>query len=634
MGTDTWQTGSKDGVAPDRARGTWFYPLILAVVAAGAHWGALSDGVNFDDYLHRANISKCGWSWHDLVEATTFDFPDHTMSYWWQAHPTQCRYPRPVFMLVLKCEYLLARGNGVVIDAFGLAWHALATVLVYRLARWGLGSAGWALVAGLVFALNPNGVFAVSWTAARNAILGALFLVAATSAYAAASFDAQRQPRALQVRWVIAAIVLWALSVFSRETAIMFPGLAVALDACFGGWRHAWRRRGVYVLLGALALAYVGWRLCIFPTGAFPAGYLETPRGLGYPLWLGSKLLQLVFALLMHLPYFALANPADNWTARMLVGHGIMLGLALLIIALYARFARRVPGRWFWPVWMVAGLAPTLAVSTMPHFAYLPFVGYAVATSAFLCGVPRRWQKVLVAGNLLLLVLMFTGHRLLWRAAFRAEQLIYADILDTTQPPPPPGSHLFFVNLPLTNTFTIFALQETWGPRDLTGHMLTVAPEGLRMERPCQVARLNEHELLVTTEAPGYFATQAERLFLRMTAGPMPFHAGDVYRGTLFDTTIVAMQDDGVLQLKFTFHEPLDTPGYYFYVCTQDRPAQWLRFSPEFTPAALAHETAAWRAAHADRLAERDRLADFHGWWRRVTRQDPAKTGLDQRRQP
>ncbi len=626
MGTNTLQTGSEERAAPARARGVWLYPLILAVVAAGVHWGALSDGVNFDDYLHRANVSKCGWTWHDLVEATTFDFPDGTMFYWWQAHPTQCRYPRPVFMLVLKCEYLLARGNGTIIDAFGLVWHALATILVYRLARWGLGAARWALLAGIVFALDPNGVFTVSWAAARNAILGTLFLVAATSAYAAASFDAQRQPRALRAGWLVAAIVLWALSVFSRETAIMFPGLVLALDACFGGWRHVWRRRGVYVLLGVLALAYVGWRLYIFPTGGFPAGYLETPRGLGYPVWLGSKLLQLVYALLMHFPYFALANPADGWTARMLIGHGFMLGLALLIVALYARFTQDMPGRWFWPLWMLAGLAPTLPVSTMPHFAYLPFAGYAVATCAFLAGVPRRWRTALVVGNVALVALMFGGHRLVWRAAFRAEQLIYADIVSTTQPPPPPGSKLFFINLPLTNTFTIYALQETWGPRHLTGYMLTLAPEGLRMERPCRVERLNARALLVTTDVPGYFATSAERLFLRMTAGPLPFHAGDVFPGQLFDTTVMAMQDGGVLQLKFTFHEPLDTPGYYFYVCTKERPAYWLRFGAEFTPGALAHETAAWRAAHAEALAERDRLADFQNWWRRVTGQNAPAT--------
>ncbi|NTW35320.1 MAG: aminotransferase class I/II-fold pyridoxal phosphate-dependent enzyme, partial [Syntrophobacteraceae bacterium] len=67
---------------------------------------------------HRANVRACGWSWHDLIDATTVAFPDRTLSYWWQAHPTECRYVRPVFTLVLKAEYALGRGNPVFIDTY------------------------------------------------------------------------------------------------------------------------------------------------------------------------------------------------------------------------------------------------------------------------------------------------------------------------------------------------------------------------------------------------------------------------------------------------------------------------------------------------------------------------------------
>ncbi len=588
----------------------------LVALVVVAHRGALSDGVDFDDYMHRANLRACGWSWHDLIEATTFDFPDRTMDYWWQAHPTQCRYPRPVFMLVLKLEYTLAGGNPVIIHAFGMAWHALAVLLIFHLARRLLASSGWAALAAATFALGAPSVLSVSWTAARNAVLGTLLLVAATDAYLAASFDNERRPRALQPALLLLAILCWALSTFSRETGIVFPALALALDLFWGGWSHVRRRLGVHALLIVLALLYVGWRLYIFPTGAFPAGYLETPHGLAYLLWAGSKLLQLTFQLLLQLPLFALANPADTGMRTIAVARVFMLVVVLTIVGLYLRLTRGQTGRLLGPLWMLLGLAATLPVSTLPHFGYLPFVGYALAVPAFLRGLPRRWRGALTSLDVLLLVGAFAAQRVLWRAGFRSEQLIYADIVTHTALPPPPDSQLFFINLPPTSTFIIFALEETWGPRNLKGHMLTIDTRGPGQNQPTHVERCGENELIVETAAPSYFASSAERLFLRMTAGPQAFHEGQVFHHELFDVTVLAVRDDGVRRLKFTFHKPVDTPGYYFYVSTAERPAYWLRFDATFTPETLARETAAWETSHARLLEERDRVVRLQRWWR------------------
>jgi hypothetical protein len=600
--------------------------LGLVVFTFAAHWGALSDGVDFDDYLHRANVRTSGWSWHDLIDATTVAFPDRTMSYWWQTHPTECRYVRPVFTLVLKAEYALGRGNPVVIDACSIAWHAAAVLLVFQFAAWLLGSRAWALLAAVLFALCPPSVFTVSWTAALNALLGTLFLVAATSAYARASFDAARRPCPLRPGLLALSVLCWLLSVFSREAGIAFPVLAVVLDAAVGGWRHLRHRWRVHVLLCGLAGCYVVWRLCIFQSPPQPPGYLETPHDAGYVLWAGAKLLQLLFCVLAQRSLAAVIRPEDTWTTAMVWTHVGMLAILTITIAWYARLTRRQPGRWFGPLWMVAALVPGLPVSTMPHFGYLPAVGYALAAGFFVRGVPRAWRGVILGGAVLLAVVHFAGHRTLWRANFRAEQLIYADILDHT-PPPPRGSHLFFVNFPLTSTMTIYALEEQWGARDLAGHLLTLNPGGLRMERPTRVERVAANELLVESDPPGFFVAPAEHLFLDMTAGPREFTVGQIVPGELFDTTILAVgADGGVLALKFTFREPLDSPEYYFYVSTPDRPAYRLRFGPSFTAEALAAETATWRVRRADMLAERDRVL-FGPWWRprTVPASQPAK---------
>lgn len=162
--------------------------LALAAVVLLAHGGALWDGCWYDDHWHRHTLRAAGWNLHDLTEATTFDFPGAIVHLWWQTQPLQWRYPRPVTMFFMKLEYELTGGNPVGLHACGLAWHLLAAYLVYRLARWALGTRRWALAAAVLFVLNPNSAFAVSWSAARNAVIGAFFLLAAVLAYLRASF--------------------------------------------------------------------------------------------------------------------------------------------------------------------------------------------------------------------------------------------------------------------------------------------------------------------------------------------------------------------------------------------------------------------------------------------------------------
>jgi hypothetical protein len=109
-----------------------------------------------------------------------------------------------------------------------------------------------------------------------------------------------------------------------------------------------------------------------------------------------------------------------------------------------------------------------------------------------------------------------------------------------------------------------------------------------------------------------------ERYSLKITGAGVRFEPGMIVRGKLFDATVLEMADGGgVTKLKFTFHEPLDRSDYYFYVSTPERPAYRLRFDPAFDAAALAAETARFRAEHAQELAERDVFQRTEGWLRR-----------------
>lgn len=598
----------------------WRHALAVAGLAAlvlVAHGGALRDGVYYDDHWHRARLRSCGWGLADLVEATTFDFPGRLIHLWWQDRPLQWRYPRPVAMFFMKLEYTLAGGDPRLIHACGLVWHGLCAGLVYALACWVLGSTGWALLAAGLFALQPNGAFAVSWSAARNALVGAFFLLAAVLAYLAASRPGRPTAAPLRPGWLALSGALWVLALCARETAIIFPLLAAGLDACFGGRRQLARRLPVYGLLGLLAGAYVAWRLWVFPVAAAPQLYFRTPEGPGYVWFAASRLLQLVFGLLVHLPLFTAFDPLEGPAGRVLFGHAVMLAVVGGGLVLYLGVTRGAPGRWAWPLWVVAGLAPVVPVATMPHFGYLPFVGCALGGALLLARLPRRWRRVLVPLSLALVAGALAGHRVLWRGAFRAEQLIYADIRAGT-PRPPPGSTLVFINLPTSATFAAAALREAWGVDELEAHVLTLAPEPFRMPRASTVEQVGDRELVVSTPPPGYFGGYLERKFLALArAGPPPT-AGCTVPGPLFDTTVLETTEaGGLLRLRFRFHEPLDRPGLYIYASTPARPAGRLRFDGGSAAQDPAVDFAHWQAEHAAALAERDRflrLVDLFTW--------------------
>lgn len=585
----------------------------LAALVLAAHGGALWDGVYYDDYWHRATLRGSGWSWNDLIEATTFDFPGRLIHLWWQEQPLEWRYPRPVAMFFMKLEYVLAGGDPFWIHAFGLIWHWLNAILVYRLARWALGATGWAVFAAALFVLNPNAAFSVSWSAARNAVVGAFFLLTALLAYIAASFPKNRPSGVLRRGPLCASIVLWALALFSRETAVIFPILIANLDGWFGGAQHLRRRLPVHALIILITLVYIAWRLFVFPRASAPDVYFHTPQGVGYLLWAASKLLQLIFSLTLYLPLFTPIDPAEAAPWVVVLGHAIMLVLLLPGQILYARVTRGVRGQWYWPMWLVVSFAPVVPVATMPHFGYLPFVGCAIGVAFFAMHLKPRGRTLFVSLSLGTIVTALCVHRIIWRGAFRSEQLIYADIFSTT-PPPPPGSKLFFFDLPTSATFAAVALREHWGVEDIEGFVMTFAPEPFRMPRRSTVERLNENELLITTAGPGYFAGYLERMLLRMSRPGAALVAAQTVPGELFDTTVVETEGVGITKLRFTFHQPLDGGLYYFYVSTPDRPAYRLRFDPGFDADALALETAQWQAANRAALAEREpfmRIIDF-----------------------
>ena len=135
-------------------------------------------------------------------------------------------YYRPLFLLWLRINHA----------AFGThAWgwhlttvlaHVLTTLLAYVLAL-SLGvSEDAALVAALVFGLHPAHIEAVAWISGATEPLLGVLLIPSFLSYVRWRRTSRRNRR-------LASVVLFALALGEKETAMILPGLLLAYDWIF-----------------------------------------------------------------------------------------------------------------------------------------------------------------------------------------------------------------------------------------------------------------------------------------------------------------------------------------------------------------------------------------------------------------
>lgn len=625
---------------PHRPRSGVLAAAVLAITIAVAHGGSLWDGYFFDDYWHRVTLHEYPWTWDGCIEAATFDVPGQLANLWWQTEPLQWRYARPVAMALMKVEHFASGGDARVIHAFSLAWHWLAAMLVFAIARRLLGARqgetgdgfNWALLAALLFALHPQSVFCLSWTAARNALIGGVFFFAAILAYVASAQANVQHPDSLlghpslavRSRFrLLAALAMWMLALLSRETSIVLPLLLPFVDHAVGGFVLVRRRWGIYSLFAALLAIYLVWRLAIFPTGGPPQIYFTTPRGAEYLLWAAAKLLHMLFAMFIHTPMFLGVATATDASAGWLDYAMIALGVGLLV-AIFARFSRGERARWLCVAWCVLAFVPVIPVFVMPHFAYLAAPAAAMAAAMVVRGLPR-WRAAASA----LLVLYFAWplglYRFAWRGIVRCEQVIYAAIAEQTPIAPPAGAKLYFINLPIAGIYATVAMREQWQQPALDGYVLTFAPHPLAMDEPFRIEKLSDRAFRLSADRPIWFAGRSGRMLIDGMRRGEALVSGARVSGVDFDVTIENGDAAGVRAMRFDFHKPLSSPDMRFFVTTPDRPAVAIDWSRD----PMTQLAAPWAPSPriAEMLREREYYFDIVGFVRRFIRSDVYMTG-------
>ncbi len=357
-------------------------------------------------------------SWHAV--------PTYFTSHVWAAvMPDQLgNYYRPLFLLWLRIN-AAAFGN----QAWGwhlttILAHVLATLLVYLLAwRLGIGR-DVALLAALIFGLHPAHIEAVAWiSGVTEPLLGIIFIASFLS------YVRSRVEGARALKWKAISLVLFALAMLEKETALILPGFLLVYEWIFGAeWRKPLEVREVltwcrdafgkiwpYFLLAVL---YVPARIHALKGFNHVVAPLTTAQLVfTWPSLAGFWIRHLIWpaGLSTFYNFPAVIHPTlRNFILPVIFDVGV--GLALFACVRSSRLAA------FFAVWLVLPLIPLLNIRVFvandfahDRYLYLPSVGLAVLVAMLLkkvCIGPPRWLGLpasLLAAGLCLAAAMSYG---------------------------------------------------------------------------------------------------------------------------------------------------------------------------------------------------------------------------------
>lgn len=355
--------------ATDRAQFQRVALAAVMLVAALAYTNALGNGFVLDDgAIVRTNplVTSPGSAWR------AFAAP------YWPGRIGAGQY-RPLGIVSFALDWSISGGAPRWFHAVNVLWHVAATAAVWMLAAELLAPAG-ALVAGLVFAVHPVHVEAVANVVGRLECMAAAFVLAALLAHRRGHWSAPG--------W-------FALGLLSKESAIVFFGLAVAHDVLLSDdWRAALEaRRGRYAAYVVVVLVYAGVLVAVFH---------DRNLAIQARVMIGTttaERLALVGKVVPHYVRLLIApaelsasyapnviTPGSPLSAATALGAGIV-GLVAAAAVASVR-ARRWPAMAFAIVWVPIALAPVSnvlfasGVLLAERTLYLPSVGVCIAAGA------------------------------------------------------------------------------------------------------------------------------------------------------------------------------------------------------------------------------------------------------------
>ncbi len=525
-----------------------------AVLASLVACVSLGNGIVADDLWHYATLTRApGFEpffhpWPRLFtffpdEQTVRWFLDEGFGPWWTDLHVHAVLFRPLASATHAIDYALYPHTPALMHAHSVAWAGALVVVASWAHRRLLGATWIAGLATLLYAFDPGHGMPIGWLANRNAILAAVFALAALGAL-------DVSVRRARFAWSLASAGLLALSLASGEAGVSGGALLVAYAATLD--ERPARARAIWLVPHALVtLAWIAaYRLGRY--GVAGSGmYVEPLR----------EPVQYASAVFIHLPLLLGGEvggvPGELWAALDGASAAVVLGIGVLASAWAAIAA--------WPLLRADRRARFFAagavLATLPVCATFPSGRLMVIPGFALFGLvamvaERATSRVAVAfrawgcwARLALSVPLFAAACLMMRG-FDA-QVVRAG---AGMPAADAASRVMIVNAP-DSIFVAFVLARArLADPPARWRMLTLAPG----RRDVHVRRGDDHTLLVRVDG-GVYRTFTEVLG-RIPGSPMP--EGTRIELTGVSITIVHAMADGVPdEVAFRFDAALDNPS-------------------------------------------------------------------------
>lgn len=366
--------------------------------AFGAEFVAWDDDKNFLANPHYRGLSFEHLSWM----FTTF----HMGPY------------QPLAWLTLGVDHALYGMEPGGYHVTNVAWHALAVVLFYFLAkalfesarpRWGeRAHILCGFVAAALFGVHPLRVESVAWVTERRDVVSGAFFVATALAWVIHARSTERRGRMYAL-----AIALFALALLSKASAVTLPIALLLLDVWpLGRWTRE-RRRMLLDKLPLVALAIVFAIVAI-------AGQRSTGTALRAleDHGLGRRIAQSAYAAWFHAsrtiwpadlsPIYDMPSPFVASEARFVLA----IAFVVLVSVILWLARRRVPvatTAWFAflvllaPVSGLVSTGPQLVADRYSYLACMPFA-LAAAGGFGLAALTPKWHVLAMSLALVAIV--------------------------------------------------------------------------------------------------------------------------------------------------------------------------------------------------------------------------------------
>ncbi|MBI1912670.1 MAG: tetratricopeptide repeat protein [Deltaproteobacteria bacterium] len=300
-------------------------------------------------------------------------------------------YYRPLLFTVYTFEYLLFGLQPWGWHLFNVIFHVVNSILVFLIAWRIFGEAGdkeksngvFALIAGLIFAVHPISAEPVSWLACVCELSYTLFSLLALYLFMLSSGDAGQTSGK---RFTLKALSVFSflLAAFSKETALVLPGVLIAYDLARGN-RPGLRMLKSHSPFWVAAIVYLALRFNALHAVAFP-GNLD--HSLFYYISSAAYLYSnyiFLFLFPLDLNLYHVVPVFSGFSA------GLLLNFAVVIIAfilmLYA--GRKRPVVAFFASIMILPILPTLYLLAKDlniyyinimaeRYLYFPLAGFSL----------------------------------------------------------------------------------------------------------------------------------------------------------------------------------------------------------------------------------------------------------------